>query len=142
MTHFLLQVKELGATVYDCPCLAEDMSKIFEVYWALGDVNATIPDKWPQDYSTNINHLNPMPVSLNDSTSSVYLAVKFYSRQNLMEYIFIFKLMIQSSPPQLCADGRTSDVDSILHTMDQAREYINIAVMDYIPAMLYTPHHQ
>ena len=26
--------------------------------------------------------------------------------------------------------------------MEQAHQYINIAVMDYIPAMLYTPHHQ
>lgn len=50
--------------------------------------------------------------------------------------------MKQSSPPQLCADGRTTDLQSVLHTMEQAHQYINIAVMDYIPAMLYTPHHQ
>ncbi|KZS12125.1 Phospholipase D3 [Daphnia magna] len=114
-------VKELGATVYDCPCLAKDMSKIFEVYWALGDVNATIPESWPQDLSTRINYTNPLMVALNDTQSSVYLS---------------------SSPPQLCPQGRTSDLESVLHTMDQAHEYINIAVMDYIPAMLYTPHHQ
>ena len=33
-------------------------------------------------------------------------------------------------------------MQSVLHTMEQAHQYINIAVMDYIPAMLYTPHHQ
>nr|CAH0106034.1 unnamed protein product [Daphnia galeata] len=117
----LTQVKELGATVYDCPCLAKDMSKIFEVYWALGEENATIPDPWPQDLATHINHTNPLTVDFNETTSSVYLA---------------------SSPPQLCADGRTTDLQSVLHTMEQAHQYINIAVMDYIPAMLYTPHHQ
>ena len=39
----------------------------------------------------------------------------------------------------LCPDGRTTDLQAILNTMSQARHYINIAVMDYIPAMLYLP---
>ena len=56
----------------------------------------------------------------------------------------INKLSIQSSPPMLCPDGRTTDLKAILNTMSQAHHYINIAVMDYIPAMLYLPpgHHQ
>lgn len=117
----LTQVKELGAAVYNCPCLAEDVSKLFEVYWALGEENATVPAKWPKELSTVINHLTPMELTLNETDSSAYLS---------------------SSPPQFCPDGRTGDLDAILHTMNQAQEYINIAVMDYIPAMLYTPHHQ
>lgn len=71
-------MKELGAAVYNCPCLAEDMAKIFEVYWALGDENATVPDKWPQSYSTQFNHKNPMAVSFNDTLSSTYLAVSLF----------------------------------------------------------------
>jgi hypothetical protein len=51
------------------------MSKIFEVYWALGEENATIPDPWPQDLATHINHTNPLTVDFNETTSSVYLAV-------------------------------------------------------------------
>ena len=29
----------------NCPKLAEDMTKIYEVYWALGGPGKTIPDK-------------------------------------------------------------------------------------------------
>ena len=71
-----LKVKELGASVYDCPCLAEDVSKIFEVYWALGEENATVPTQWPEDLATDFNHVNPMAVLLNGTSSSAYLAVR------------------------------------------------------------------
>ena len=41
----LTQVKELGVLAMNCPTLAEDMSKIFEVYWTLGGPNQQIPDE-------------------------------------------------------------------------------------------------
>ena len=69
-------MKELGATVFDCPCLAEDVVKIFEVYWSLGDANATVPKEWPSEYSTQFNHLNPMAVVLNGTPAFTYLAVR------------------------------------------------------------------
>jgi len=114
-------VKELGAAVYDCPCLAEDVAKIFDVYWSLGEEDATVPKEWPTSYSTEFNHLNPMMIALNGSDTVTYVA---------------------SSPPELCPSGRTKDLDAILDTMNRANQYIDIAVMDYIPAMLYTPKHR
>ena len=41
----LTQVKEIGVLVQNCPTLATDMSKIFEVYWMLGGQSKTIPDR-------------------------------------------------------------------------------------------------
>jgi len=114
----LTQVKELGASVYDCPRLAADMYKIFQVYWLLGDKDASIPIEWPEEYSTLFNHRNPMQINLNGNPSQTYIA---------------------SSPPLFCPNGRTTDLESILSVMDHSQHYINIAVMDYIPAMLYTP---
>ena len=40
------QVKELGVLVTDCPCLAADMAKIFEVYWALGGEGKSVPERY------------------------------------------------------------------------------------------------
>jgi phospholipase D3/4 len=60
------------------------MSKIFQVYWALGEENATIPDAWPQDLATHINHTNPLTVDFNETTSSVYLAVTKFFKINLI----------------------------------------------------------
>jgi phospholipase D3/4 len=48
-------VKEVGVLVKNCPCLADDMAKIWQVYWDLGAPGATVPDSWPDQLSTDIN---------------------------------------------------------------------------------------
>ncbi|KAF8795924.1 5'-3' exonuclease PLD3 like protein [Argiope bruennichi] len=45
---------------------------------------------------------------------------------------------ISSSPPPLCPKGRTTDLDSILDTINRAQTFVYIAVMDYFPTSLYT----
>ncbi len=41
----LAQVKELGLLVEDCPALARDVAKMWEVYWMLGGEGKKIPDR-------------------------------------------------------------------------------------------------
>uniref|UniRef100_A0A3Q3SGU3 5'-3' exonuclease PLD3 n=1 Tax=Mastacembelus armatus TaxID=205130 RepID=A0A3Q3SGU3_9TELE len=109
----LTQVKELGAVVYNCSCLAADLGKIFEAYWFLG-VSQSIPSPWPSNFSTLFNKDTPLQLPLNNTPSDVYLS---------------------SSPPSFCAAGRTSDLQSILSVMDDAQSFIYIAVMNYLPTM-------
>ncbi|KAG8550820.1 hypothetical protein GDO81_019608 [Engystomops pustulosus] len=108
----LTQVKELGTAVYNCTCLAQDLGKIFDAYWVLGQDNATIPSPWPDTFSTTYNKETPLEVSLNSTASLVYLS---------------------SSPPPLTAKGRTDDIDSILSVIDDAKKFVYISVMDYTP---------
>lgn len=112
----LTQVKELGAVVYNCSCLASDLGKIFEAYWFLGD-SQSIPAPWPASFSTAYNKDTPLQLPLNDTPSSVYLS---------------------SSPPSFCASGRTTDLQSILSVMDDAQSFIYIAVMNYLPTMEFS----
>lgn len=70
-----LQVKELGAVVYNCSCLATDLGKIFEAYWFLG-ANKSIPLPWPASFSTLYNKDTPLQLLLNNTSSSVYLSVR------------------------------------------------------------------
>ena len=56
----LTQVKEMGVVVFDCPTFAEDMGKIFDVYWDLGEEGKKVPDTWPSSLSTHINSENPL----------------------------------------------------------------------------------
>ncbi|XP_062409009.1 5'-3' exonuclease PLD3 [Sardina pilchardus] len=112
----LTQVKELGAVVYDCGCLAEDLGKIFEAYWYLGQ-KESIPSPWPSEFSTSYNKDRPMELKLNATDSRVYLS---------------------SSPPPLCAEGRTQDLDSILSVIDDAQQFVYIAVMNYLPTMEFS----
>lgn len=113
----LTQVKELGVVVYNCSCLAEDLGKIFEAYWFMGQSNATIPSPWPNAYSTPYNQDTPLQLPLNGTPSTVYLS---------------------SSPPSFCAQGRTGDLQAILSVMEDAEEFVYVAVMNYLPTMEFS----
>ncbi|XP_048456005.1 5'-3' exonuclease PLD3-like isoform X1 [Rhincodon typus] len=121
----LTQVKELGAVIYNCSCLANDFSKIFEAYWSLGLPNATIPSPWPPFYSTNFNKDTPLEVKLNGTAAKIYFS---------------------SSPPKICPKGRTTDLDAILSGINAAKKFLYISVMEYFPTsrflqhVLYWPH--
>ncbi|XP_062996232.1 5'-3' exonuclease PLD3 [Elgaria multicarinata webbii] len=113
----LTQVKELGVAVYNCSCLARDLGKMFEAYWALGLPNATIPSPWPANYSTPYNKETPLELMLNGTDARVYFS---------------------SAPPALCATGRTEDLQSLLSIIDEAQEFVYIAVMSYLPTMEFS----
>ncbi|XP_003968741.2 phospholipase D3 [Takifugu rubripes] len=112
----LTQVKELGTAIYNCSCLAADLGKIFEAYWFLGD-SQSIPSTWPDSFTTLYNKDTPLQLPLNNTPSRVYLS---------------------SSPPSLCAAGRTQDLQSILSVMEDAQSFIYIAVMNYLPTMEFS----
>ncbi|XP_065170426.1 5'-3' exonuclease PLD3-like [Atheta coriaria] len=114
----LTQVKEMGMHAVNCTSMAEDLSKVFNVYWSLGVPNAVIPAKWPKDYETSINIEHPINLTLNDD---------------------IFQSYISSSPPQFSPEGRAEDIDAIVNTIRHAEKFIYISVMDYFPLMIYTP---
>lgn len=61
----------------NCPCLAEDISKIFTVYWQLSTPGSVIPDKWPSRLSTSWNVANPLTLKVNNIDANVYLAVSY-----------------------------------------------------------------
>ncbi|KAM7057587.1 5'-3' exonuclease PLD3 isoform 1-T5 [Molossus nigricans] len=113
----LTQVKELGVVMYNCSCLAQDLTKIFEAYWYLGQEGSSIPSTWPQSFDTRYSQESPMEICLNGSPALAYLA---------------------SAPPPLCPSGRTPDLKALLHVVDTAQDFIYIAVMNYLPAMEYT----
>jgi phospholipase D3/4 len=115
----LSQVKELGVLVMNCSCLAKDLTKIFNIYWELGQNNSVIPPKWPDRFGTAVNMGKPMLVNYNDN--------------------YLFSTYFSSSPPPMNAKGRTNDLDAILHTILTAEKFIHIAVMDYFPLLLYSP---
>jgi hypothetical protein len=71
----LPQVKELGVVMYNCSCLARDLTKIFEAYWFLGQAGSSIPSTWPRPYDTRYNQETPMEICLNGTPALAYLAV-------------------------------------------------------------------
>jgi len=116
----LSQVKELGILATNCSCLANDLLKIFNVYWEMGRNDSVIPPKWPDKFSTKINIENPMLVNYN---AGEYLFSTFFS----------------SSPPPMSPKGRVDDGKAITHTILNAERFVHISVMDYFPLEIYGP---
>ncbi|XP_025968291.1 5'-3' exonuclease PLD4 isoform X1 [Dromaius novaehollandiae] len=108
----LSQVKEVGAVIYNCSCLAKDLWKTFCTYWDLGHVNATIPSPWPLNYSTNINKYHPLEVEVNGTLTKAYFS---------------------ASPPKFCPKGRTHDLFSIISVISEAAKFVYVSVMEYFP---------
>lgn len=118
----LTQVKELGVLIEDCACLAQDMAKIFNVYWQMGEDDAKIPNKWPDSLSTKINLNTPATVNYSAAHEA--------------------NVFISSSPGKMNPKGRTHDLEAIQNTILKAEKFVYISVMDYFPTFLYKPHPQ
>ena len=114
----LTQVKELGLLATDCPMLVQDAEKLFEVYWQLSKPAAKLPLNWNPSLSTQFNIHTPMKVDIGSGSDPPLI---FFS----------------SSPHTLCPTGRTRDLDALLSVIRSAEKFIWIAVMDYIPAIIY-----
>ncbi|KAI6233287.1 Phospholipase D/Transphosphatidylase domain-containing protein [Aphelenchoides fujianensis] len=113
----LTQVKELGIAVYDCPCLAADLKKIFDVYAFMGaSPDQKVPEEWPAEYSTAYNSKTPMNVRLGDETVLAYFS---------------------SSPPPFVPAGREHDGATLARVINNAEQFVYISVMDYAPATFY-----
>lgn len=48
----------------------------------------------------------------------------------------------QSAPPPLCPSSRTPDLKALLNVVDNARSFIYIAVMNYLPTMEFSHPHR
>uniref|UniRef100_A0A224X3P6 Putative Phospholipase D3-like n=1 Tax=Megacormus gertschi TaxID=1843536 RepID=A0A224X3P6_9SCOR len=110
------QMKDIGVAVYNCSCVAEDLQKIFQLYWMLTETDSSIPTNWPTALQTSISKEVPLSVDVNETYTQLY---------------------ISNSPQLLCPEGRSSDIDSILDIISKAKRYIYISVMDYMPIMCH-----
>nr|XP_046263141.1 5'-3' exonuclease PLD3 isoform X2 [Scatophagus argus] len=114
----LSQVKEVGLSVEDCSCLAQDAFRIFGVYWSLGGANnSSLPPYWPARLSALSSSQNPLHLKVNGVPAQVYLS---------------------SAPPQISARGRSDDLATILSVIEDAQKFVYISVMDYLPLSEFT----
>ncbi|XP_039975491.1 5'-3' exonuclease PLD3 isoform X2 [Xiphias gladius] len=114
----LSQVKEVGLSVEDCSCLAQDAFRIFGVYWSIGGANnRSLPPYWPARLSALSSSQNPLRLKFNGVPAQVYLS---------------------SAPPQISARGRSDDLATILSVINDAQKFVYISVMDYLPLSQFT----
>lgn len=79
-SQYFQKVKEVGVAVEDCSCLAQDASRIFDVYWDIGaQKNGSLPPFWPGRFSALSSSKYPLAVKFNGVPARVYLSVSCVS---------------------------------------------------------------
>lgn len=85
----------MGAAVFDCPCLGEDIAKILDIYWEMGAPNVHVPSTWPDTVATNFNSDIPISARLNNENDVVYFSVGWF-----LFDVFEFRLHRQRFEPE------------------------------------------
>lgn len=92
----LTQVKELGVVLMNCSCLANDVSKIFKIYWDLGKNKSEIPSSWPDEYSTKFNSVTPVRINFTENfVFNTYFSVSFFFDFSLNLKLLIYFIILE-----------------------------------------------
>uniref|UniRef100_A0A1I8AP36 PLD phosphodiesterase domain-containing protein n=1 Tax=Steinernema glaseri TaxID=37863 RepID=A0A1I8AP36_9BILA len=115
----LNQKMELGVMMRNCPCVADELTALFESYWQMSFLNSKkeIEKARKRQRPALYNMENPLLIRHENTDTKIYVA---------------------SSPKSLNSVGRTWDLDSIVHTLDEATTHAYIHVMDYFPMFIYS----
>jgi phospholipase D3/4 len=113
----LSQVKEMGIYVKSCPCMANDLSKIYGIWSYLGkSLNSTAAMGYPTQYDTIYNEKTPIHLNDNFNGSISHIG---------------------SSPETINSQFRSSELTSLLNHIKAAKSFVYISVMDYVPFEIY-----
>ncbi|XP_068011475.1 inactive phospholipase D5 isoform X2 [Melanerpes formicivorus] len=110
------QMKELGVIVYNCSCLVLDLQRIFALYSSLRYKNK-IPPSWSKRLYGVYDTQNKLTLQLNETKSEAY---------------------VSNSPKLFCPKDRVLDIEAIYSVIDEAKQFVYIAVMDYLPIVIDT----
>ncbi|KAM4591634.1 inactive phospholipase D5-like [Odontesthes bonariensis] len=105
--------KELGVLVYNCSCLALDLHKVFSLYWGL-HYKDFIPSFWSKRLFALFNRDRPLELEVNSTNALAY---------------------ISSSPDVFIPKDRSSDLEAISRVIQEARHFIYISIIDYLPLL-------
>ncbi|OXB66787.1 hypothetical protein ASZ78_015127 [Callipepla squamata] len=110
------QMKELGVIVYNCSCLVLDLQRIFALYSSLKYKNK-IPPSWSKRLYGVYDTQNKLTLQLNETKSEAF---------------------VSNSPKLFCPKDRVLDIEAIYNVIDDAKQFVYIAVMDYLPIVIDT----
>ncbi|XP_054456574.1 inactive phospholipase D5-like [Anoplopoma fimbria] len=110
--------KELGVLVYDCSCLALDLHKVFSLYWGL-QYRDFIPSFWSKRVFALFSRDAPLELTLNSTKAQAY---------------------VSTSPDVFLPKHRSSDLEAISRVIQEARHFIYISIIDYLPLFNHNAH--
>ena len=141
----IMQVKEMGVVVEDCPDLAADATKYFEGWWTFSQLAPTSVEAF--DESVRINRRVPPwsalipPASRKPSPleSDPYRTPYNHDAPLMVDCDGLGAgMFLSGSPRELCGPGRTFDDDALSYTIHDAAKSVCVSVMDFGPVGLYS----
>ncbi len=140
----LMQVKEMGVAVEDCPELAADAIKYFDSWWEFSALSPTNQeafdptvriDRRVPSWSSLIAASKRSPSPLADKYATEYSARTPLRLPLNGEQCGVF---LSGCPQEVLGKGRTWDREGLVHTIDDAQKSVCISVMDFAPAGLFS----
>jgi phospholipase D3/4 len=141
----IMQVKEMGVAIEDCPALAADATKYFEGWWVFSQTPATSVEAFDEAVRVNrqvppwstlipAEHRQPSPVE-SEQYGTPYnrhtpLAVSFDGQSA--------SVFLTGCPHEVCGPGRSFDDDGLVYTIQGAAKSVCVSVMDFGPIGLYS----
>ncbi|MEJ1270421.1 phospholipase D family member 5 [Cricetulus griseus] len=104
-------MKELGVIFYNCSCLVLDLQRIFALYSSL-KFKSRVPQTWSKRLYGVYDNEKKLQLQLNETKSQAF---------------------VSNSPKLFCPKNRSFDIDAIYSVIDDAKQYVYIAVTDYLP---------
>ncbi|KAH0510912.1 Inactive phospholipase D5 [Microtus ochrogaster] len=106
-----VSMKELGVIFYNCSCLVLDLQRIFALYSSL-KFKSRVPQTWSKRLYGVYDNEKKLQLQLNETKSQAF---------------------VSNSPKLFCPKNRSFDIDAIYSVIDDAKQYVYIAVTDYLP---------
>ncbi|GAB1285765.1 Inactive phospholipase D5 [Apodemus speciosus] len=107
----VIPMKELGVIFYNCSCLVLDLQRIFALYSSL-KFKSRVPQTWSKRLYGVYDNEKKLQLQLNETKSQAF---------------------VSNSPKLFCPKNRSFDIDAIYSVIDDAKQYVYIAVTDYLP---------
>lgn len=141
----IMQVKEMGIAVEDCPELADDATKYFDCWWTFsGTTPSSVPvfdpmariDRRVPPWSALIpaDTRKPSPFESEQCRTS-------YNQDTPLKVNLDGQdagLFLTGCPTDICAPGRTFDGEGLVYTIHDAAKTLCVSVMDFGPVSLYS----
>lgn len=141
----IMQVKEMGIAVEDCPDLAADTTRYFEGWWSFSQATPSSVEAF--DEATRINRQVPPWSALIPAANrqpSPLASDQYrtpYNRQSPLQVDFDGQpagLFLTGCPHEVCGPGRSFDGDGLVYTIQDAAKSVCVSVMDFGPVSLYS----
>jgi phospholipase D3/4 len=141
----IMQVKEMGIAVEECPELAADATTYFNGWWTFSQATASTAEAF--DEAVRINRRVPpwsALIAAANRKPSPLAGEEYRTAHNRDAPLAVnfdgqpAGVFLTGCPHEVCGPGRSYDDDGLVYTIQDAAKSVCVSVMDFGPIGLYS----